>query len=123
MIEVRVFFKLDPVTRLGHGKVDLLEKIEETGSISAAGRALDMSYRRAWELVDQLNKAFGRAVVAGQTGGVGGGGTRLTDLGRDLVAHYRALQQVTESAASFHIEALEALRASAEVQDGLGDGG
>lgn len=123
MIGVRLFLKLDPETRIGHGKVALLEKIDETGSISAAGRALDMTYRRAWELVDHLNKAFGRALVTGQSGGAGGGGAKLTDLGREVVERYRALQAATEAAAEPHVEALEALMVAAEAQDGLDDGG
>ncbi|MBV5262748.1 winged helix-turn-helix domain-containing protein [Pinisolibacter aquiterrae] len=123
MIGVRLFLKLDSDTRIGHGKVALLEKIEETGSISAAGRALDMTYRRAWELVDHLNKAFGRPLVAGQTGGAGGGGAKLTDLGREVVMRYRALQVATEAAAEPHVAALEALMVEAEAQDGLDDGG
>jgi molybdate transport system regulatory protein len=123
MIGVRLFLKLDADTRIGHGKVALLEKIDETGSISAAGRALDMTYRRAWELVDHLNKAFGRPLVAGQTGGAGGGGAKLTDLGREVVIRYRALQAATEAAAEPHVAALEALMVEAEAQDGLDDGG
>lgn len=123
MIGVRLFLKLDPETRIGHGKVALLEKIDETGSISAAGRALDMTYRRAWELTDHLNKAFGRPLVTGQSGGAGGGGAKLTDLGREVVERYRALQAATEAAAEPHVAALEALMVAAEAQDGLDDGG
>src|SRR5260221_13041610 len=59
---------------IGPGKIRLLELINETGSISAAGRALAMSYRQAWLLVDQLNRMFCEPVVAAQTGGGGGGG-------------------------------------------------
>ncbi len=123
MIGVRLFLKLDPETRIGHGKVALLEKIDETGSISAAGRALDMTYRRAWELTDHLNKAFGRPLVTGQSGGAGGGGAKLTELGREVVERYRALQAATEAAAEPHVTALEALMVAAEAQDGLDDGG
>lgn len=123
MIAIRLFLKIDPDTRIGHGKIALLEKIEETGSISAAGRALDMTYRRAWELVDHMNKAFGRPLVAGQTGGAGGGGATLTDLGREVVTRYRALQAATEAAAAEHVAALEALRAGPPMQDGIDDGG
>jgi len=108
MIAVRLFLKLDPETRIGHGKVALLEAIAETGSISAAGRATGMTYRRAWELIDHLNKAFGRPLVAGHTGGAGGGGASLTDLGREVVARYRALLEVTQAAALPHVAALEA---------------
>lgn len=123
MIAVRLFLKLDPETRIGHGKVALLERIAESGSISAAGRASGMSYRRAWELVDHMNKAFGRPLVEGQTGGAGGGGARLTDLGREVVTRYRALLAATEAAAAEHVAALEALRGGEAVADGLDDGG
>lgn len=122
MIAVRLFLKLDPETRIGHGKVALLEAIAETGSISAAGRATGMTYRRAWELIDHLNKAFGRPLVAGHTGGAGGGGAQLTDLGREVVARYRTLLEVTQAAALPHVAALEALMAAPEAQDGLDDG-
>lgn len=122
MIEVRLFLKLDAETRIGHGKVALLEAIDRTGSISAAGRALGMTYRRAWELVDHLNKVFGRPLVTGQSGGAGGGGARLTELGREVASRYRALLAATEAAAVPHVTALSELMATAEAQDGLDDG-
>lgn len=81
--------------RLGPGKVDLLEAIGETGSISAAGRSLDMSYRRAWLLVDAVNSLFLRPVVIANTGGSHGGGAQLTDFGRALVAAYRRIEERT----------------------------
>jgi molybdate transport repressor ModE-like protein len=65
--------------RIGPGKVALLEEIEKKGSISGGGRALKMSYRRAWELIEEMNQTLGIAVVETATGGAGGGGTRLTD--------------------------------------------
>lgn len=122
MIAVRLFLKLDAETRIGHGKVALLEGVAATGSISAAGRATGMTYRRAWELIDHMNKAFGRPLVEGHTGGAGGGGARLTDLGREVVARYRALQAATEAAAAPHLQALETLMTAPEAQDGLDDG-
>lgn len=122
MIAVRLFLKLDPETRIGHGKVALLEGVAETGSISAAGRACGMTYRRAWELIDHMNKAFGRPLVTGHTGGAGGGGAALTELGREVVTRYRALQAATEAAAAPHLAALEELIASADSQDGIDDG-
>jgi molybdate transport system regulatory protein len=81
-----------------------------------------MTYRRAWELIDHLNKAFGRPLVEGHTGGSGGGGTHLTELGREVVDRYRALQRATEEAATPLVAALEALMATAEAQDGVDDG-
>ena len=84
--------------RLGPGKVDLLEAIERNGSISAAGRDLGMSYRRAWLLVDQVNKIFARPVVIASPGGAHGGGAQLTDLGRALIAAYRRIEERTRLA-------------------------
>jgi len=78
---------------IGPGKVRLLELIGETGSISAAGRALRMSYRQAWLLVDELNAMFKAPVVHAKTGGGGGGGTALTPGGLSVVRAYRAIER------------------------------
>jgi molybdate transport system regulatory protein len=94
--------------RLGPGKVRLLELIEEHGSIAAAGRAMKMSYRRAWLLVDDMNRCFGDPVVVGQTGGSGGGGARLTNFGREVVARYRAVECAAATAAAGDLNALQA---------------
>lgn len=94
--------------QVGPGKARLLELIAEHGSIAAAGRALDMSYKRAWDLVAALNACFGQPVVAAQPGGRHGGGATLTPFGRDLVAHYRAVEAKAHKAAALHLAALEA---------------
>lgn len=98
MPQLSIRIDLDTGGRIGPGKVRLLEEIARTGSISAAGRALKMSYRRAWELVEDLNRATGTAVVTTSAGGAGGGGARLTDAGRQLVAGYRGLEEAAEVA-------------------------
>jgi molybdate transport system regulatory protein len=98
---------------LGPGKARLMELIAETGSISAAGRAMGMSYRRAWLLVDNLNGAFGEPLVAKQTGGSGGGGAVLTRLGREVVQRYRRIERRAASAGREDIEALAAALAIA----------
>ena len=77
---------------LGPGKVDLLEAIGRTGSISAAGRELGMSYRRAWLLVDALNHMFSDTLVSAAPGGSRGGGAKLTDYGRGVAAAYRRVE-------------------------------
>jgi molybdate transport system regulatory protein len=77
---------------LGPGKVDLLESIGRTGSISAAGRELGMSYRRAWLLVDALNHMFPDTLVSAAPGGSHGGGAKLTDYGRGVAAAYRRVE-------------------------------
>ena len=79
--------------RLGPGKILLLERIMETGSISAAGRRLKMSYRRAWLLVDAMNRMFTEPVVIAAMGGVHGGGAEVTDFGRRLIETYRAVEK------------------------------
>lgn len=87
---VRIVF--GAAMRLGPGKIDLLETIGRTGSISAAGRDLGMSYRRAWLLVDEVNRLFRRPIVVASAGGTQGGGAQLTDFGRALVAAYRRIE-------------------------------
>jgi len=94
-LRIRIVFGEDAM--LGPGKADLLERIRETGSIAAAGRSMSMSYKRAWTLVDEMNNAFRDPVVASTRGGPSGGGARLTDLGREVLSQYRALE--TEAAA------------------------
>ncbi|WP_439816041.1 winged helix-turn-helix domain-containing protein [Zavarzinia sp. CC-PAN008] len=98
---------LDPDGRIGPGKIDLLEKIAAFGSISAAGRQMGMSYRRAWELVEELNTIFGKPVVERQVGGRQGGGARLTALGLALVTRYRAIEQAAAAAATPHLAAIQ----------------
>lgn len=77
---------------MGPGKADLLEAIGREGSISAAGRALGMSYRRAWLLVDVMNRCWDRPLVETAMGGKQGGGARMTELGQAVLHHYRTLQ-------------------------------
>ena len=82
--------------RLGPGKVRLLECIEQTGSISAAARTMEMSYRRAWLLVDELNGMFSSPVVETAAGGTGGGGAKITEFGKRVVSIFRGLEQETD---------------------------
>jgi len=93
---------------LGPGKVRLMELIGELGSISAAGRAMGMSYRRAWLLVDALNASFREPLVDKQTGGSGGGGAGLTRLGREVVERYRRIERLAASTSRKDILALSA---------------
>jgi molybdate transport system regulatory protein len=99
---------LDTEGRIGPGKIQLLENIRACGSISAAGRAMDMSYRRAWVLVDEINRICGRAAVERQVGGKNGGGAILTPFGLSLVARYRKIERSAESAAHKELLALRA---------------
>ena len=104
----RLSIRLDLVSgaRIGPGKVAVLEEIARTGSISAAGRALRMSYRRTWELVEDLNRSLGTPVVETAAGGSGGGGAVLTRAGTTIVERYRAIEMDTASAARKHLLAL-----------------
>ena len=98
---------LDSEERIGPGKILLLEKIRDAGSISAAGRAMDMSYKRAWDLVDEINRICRQPAVERQTGGKNGGGAALTPFGVSLVARYRKIER--DAARAVHKD-LEALR-------------
>jgi molybdate transport system regulatory protein len=94
---------------IGPGKVRLLELISETGSISAAGRALAMSYRQAWLLIDELNHMFRAPVVIAQTGGGGGGGAVVTDTGNDIVRLYREMERRARGASTPEMRSLSRL--------------
>lgn len=108
---------LSEAAYLGPGRADLLELIGETGSISAAGRRMGMSYKRAWGLVQALNEGFGAPLVVASRGGAGQGGARLTELGRAALGHYRAMQAKTRAAIAEDVAGLRALIAHREGTD------
>jgi molybdate transport system regulatory protein len=89
----RLRIMVRPGLVLGPGKVELLEAIGRTGSISAAGRDMGMSYRRAWLLVSALNEMFGRVLVSTSPGGAGGGGAEVTEFGRAVIEAYRVADE------------------------------
>jgi molybdate transport system regulatory protein len=91
---------------VGPGKIDLLEAIDATGSITAAARSLGMSYRRAWLLVDTMNRCFRAPVVEAEAGGNRGGGARLTRLGGEVIERYRRIQRNAARAGAADIRAL-----------------
>lgn len=93
----------------GPGKADLLDAIRETGSISGAGKKMGMSYRRAWLLVDAMNRCFQQPLVDAAKGGSNGGGTQLTELGIQILHDYRALQQEIALITDTHFEKLKPL--------------
>ena len=101
-----------PALQVGPGKVRLLEAIAETGSISAAGRALGMSYKRAWDLVEALNRGCEQPVVSTSPGGRDGGGTSLTDAGEAVVRLYREIEQAAAVAAEAPLRALSSMAAA-----------
>ncbi|MCQ4159684.1 LysR family transcriptional regulator [Roseomonas sp. GC11] len=92
--------------RIGPGKVRLLEEIGRTGSISGAGRALKMSYRRAWELVEELKAGLGCPVVETSAGGARGGGAKLTAAGEAIIREYRQVEAESNRAAYKALENL-----------------
>lgn len=94
---------------IGPGKADLLALIVETGSISAAAKRMRMSYSRAWQLVDVMNKAFRKPLVTTATGGARGGGAEVTPAGLEALRRYRQLQAELANAASKHGKAFAAL--------------
>jgi len=104
----RLSIRLDLASgaRIGPGKVAVLEEIARSGSISAAGRVLRMSYRRTWELVEELNRSLGTPVVETAAGGSGGGGAVLTQTGKTIIERYRAIEMDTALAARKHLLAL-----------------
>ncbi len=94
---------------LGPGKARLLSHIRETGSISAAGRHMGMSYKRAWMLVEEMNHAFREPLVASSRGGPGGGGASLTPAGARVLQLYEQVLDQTAQAAAAQLSALEAM--------------
>jgi molybdate transport system regulatory protein len=92
MIRIRFRVDMESACSVGPGKIALLEGVLETGSLSAAARRLGMSYRRAWLLLDSLNRSFQRPLTSASIGGRGGGGVALTELGREIIEEYRRMQ-------------------------------
>jgi molybdate transport system regulatory protein len=105
-LKVKIQLIIGEEIALGPGKADLLDAIEKTGSISAAARAMGLSYRRAWQLVDTMNRRFRAPVVEAGRGGIERGGAKVTAFGVEVLAQYRQLQQGLERTAAPHAEAL-----------------
>jgi molybdate transport system regulatory protein len=91
--------------------ISLLERIDQEGSISAAGRALNIPYKRAWERIAAVNRSFEEPLVKAQPGGQSGGGATVTARGRELVRHYRALERLVRSATAAELRALQSAAA------------
>jgi len=98
LASIRIRLTCGDEIAMGQGKADLLEAIQETGSISAAGRRLGLSYRKAWLMVDEMNRCFTRPVVEAAKGGAKGGGAKLTELGREALRQYRIIQALAKAA-------------------------
>src|ERR1700680_1381382 len=107
---MRLTLRVDfgPDRAIGPGKVVLLEAIRDPGSISQAGRSLGMSYRRAWLLVDDMNRCFREPVVTAQPGGAKGGGAAVTAFGKKVVQKSRTIETEAMAAAKPQLHDLEA---------------
>jgi molybdate transport system regulatory protein len=101
-LTLRVLAKDCPA--MGPGRARLISLIDSTGSISGAAREMGMSYRRAWQLVEAINASFNRPVVITAVGGKRGGGTAVTDFGREIVADYYAMEEKASSAIAPDLE-------------------
>ena len=109
---VRLRLNIAPGIAFGPGKADLLEGIRDTGSIAAAGRRMRMSYKRAWQLVDELNGLFDVPLVAASKGGSGGGGAALTKAGTDVLVRYRRMHAACCAAVAKDVGFLHGHRSS-----------
>ncbi|NHF73973.1 winged helix-turn-helix domain-containing protein [Paracoccus xiamenensis] len=109
-LQLRLY--LGPDVWIGPGKADLLELIGQTGSISEAGRRMGMSYKRAWSLVDGLNRSFAAPLVSSERGGAGGGGAALTPQGHEVLTRFRRIEAAAHDAASADMTAIQALHAA-----------
>src|SRR5580693_2890516 len=94
-LDIRLRIDFGRAASIGPGKVALLEHIEHAGSLSQAARELGLSYRRAWQLLDDLNHSFTEPVANANVGGVGGGGVQLTAFAKELVRAYRDVERAT----------------------------
>ena len=106
-IKLRVY--AGDVIAMGPGKADLLDAIADTGSISGAGRALGMSYRRCWELVSIMNGQFVEPLVLSAKGGSNGGGAELSPMGNDVLKRYRAMERRAKKAIASDVERMRSL--------------
>lgn len=113
---LRIRLVLGPGAMLGPGKAELLERIRDGGSIAAAGRDMGMSYKRAWSLVEEMNRAFRDPLVESARGGSHGGGARLTAAGSAVLGHYRGMEAEMAAAGAGRVEALRGMLA--DIPDG-----
>ena len=111
MTETQVSIRIDLETggRIGPGKIALLEAIHKTGSITAAARSINMSYRRAWLLLDELNKLLNEPAVTTAVGSANGGSATLTPIGQKTIQLYHAIEMRTRAAACSEFQAFRKL--------------
>ena len=113
----RIRLVFGPDEMIGPGKAELLERIQRTGSIAAAGREMGMSYKRAWQLVETLNAMFRSPLVERSRGGAKGGGAQITETGLAVLEEYRAIELKARAAGDPHIEKLKTLLS--DIPDGI----
>jgi len=106
MARLTLRIDFDQKRQLGPGKIKLLELIREHGSISAAARAMGMSYRRAWSLIMNLNETFAEPLILARTGGAGGGSAELTERGHEVIRCYRSIEADAAGVAKTNLDAL-----------------
>lgn len=92
-IKSRIWIEVDGKVLLGEGRVRLLKAIEETGSLSKAAKSLHLSYKKAWTMIDAVNKSGKEPVVVMSIGGAGGGGARITEYGHDLISVFEDINK------------------------------
>ena len=107
MTRLTLRLDFDENRQLGPGKVRILESVDSAGSITAAAKAMDMSYRRAWLLIDELNHMFEGPLVETRLGGRGGPNARLSLLGRAVVQLYRAIETESRQVSAARIDELK----------------
>jgi molybdate transport system regulatory protein len=100
IVGVRLRVDIAPECSIGPGKIALLEQIERSGSLSQAARILKMSYRRAWLLLEDLNRTLGQPATTASVGGAGGGGAQITPFGRHVVQAFREIERIATTAAA-----------------------
>jgi molybdate transport system regulatory protein len=105
-LDIRLRIDFGPTASVGPGKIALLEHIDRVGSLSQAGRELGLSYRRAWQLLDDLNHSFTEPVARASVGGVGGGGVQLTAFGKELITAYRDVERAALDETRSHFASL-----------------
>lgn len=108
-VRFRMRIRSADAVALGPGKVDLLEAVREYGSISAAARSLDMSYRRAWLLIDELNRSLKSPATHSEQGGQSGGGCTLTPVGESIIRLYRDVEEEAQRSCAKQIAELTRL--------------
>ena len=109
LLRAQLRLMLGDEVAFGPGKADLLDAIHETGSISSAGKKMGMSYRRAWLLADTMNRCFQQPLIDTAKGGSHGGGTKLTEFGKEVLQQYRAAQSEITLVTDKHFKTLQPL--------------